>query len=77
MSGTLKWLSPNQIIRFTKRGSQGNPKRPNSGAHELYEAYEDGMTVEQYYVAAAKTRRPDAGKVAIAWDVAHGFIIVT
>jgi hypothetical protein len=65
-------------IAFTNLGASGNPKRPGTGAHELYAAYGKGnLTVGDYLKAAAKTSRPNAGRVALAWDVERGFITVS
>jgi hypothetical protein len=76
-AATVTNYSPSAVIKLTKLGAQGNPKHPNSGAHQLYALYKNGMTVGAYVNAAKATDRPKAGRVAIAWDVKHGYITVS
>lgn len=71
-------LNPSAVIKFTKLGAAGNPKRPNTGAYVLYGYYKNGITVGAYVNAVkAGGVRPNAARVAIAWDVARGFITVS
>jgi hypothetical protein len=57
--------------------AKANPKRPNSAAHALFAAYEKADTVGAYLNAVAKlARRPKAGRLALAWDVKHGYVSV-
>jgi hypothetical protein len=66
------------VIRLTPKGAAFNPKRPGTAAYALYAAYgKGGLTVGAYLAAAARTARPKAGRVAIAWDVARGYITVS
>lgn len=70
-------LNPSAVITLTKLGAAGNPKRPNTGAYTLYTYYKNGITVGAYVNAVKKGGvRPNAARVAIAWDVARGFITV-
>jgi hypothetical protein len=76
-----KVTSPNlplsAVITLTKLGAAGNPKRPNTVAYTLYTLYgKKPITVGAYINAVAKTARPKAGRVAIAWDLARGYIAV-
>ena len=71
-------LLATSVIRLTKLGASGNPKRPNTAAYKLYSYYRNGITVGAYVNAVkAGGVRPNAGRVAIAWDLARGFITVS
>lgn len=75
--GAPKSFPLNAVIRLTKLGAV-NPKRPNTGAHVLYALYgKGGLTVGAYLnkVAAQKVRS-HAGRLALSWDFARGFITV-
>lgn len=72
-------LGVNQIITLNKEAAANNGyKRPGSGAAELWAAYGKGnITVGKYLQACAGTKaRPKAGRVALAWDLEHGYITV-
>jgi hypothetical protein len=75
VKATSSNFAPSARITLTKLG-ESNPKRPNTGAHQLYACYGKGnLTVGAYLAAVAKTSlRPKAGRVALAWDLRHGFI---
>lgn len=47
--------------------TKGNPKRPNTNAHAMFELYKDGMTVAQYVEAGG-------GRDWVRWDVSKGHI---
>jgi hypothetical protein len=69
-----------QTIRFTDLGARGNPKKPFTGAAELYDCYgpKAGITVGAYLAAVLKTKqRPKCGRSSLAWDLKHGFITIS
>jgi hypothetical protein len=47
--------------------AKGNPKRPGSNAHAMFELYKDGQTVAQYIEAGG-------GRDWVRWDVSKGHI---
>jgi hypothetical protein len=67
------------VIRLTEVGAKGNPKRGGAVAYRMYELYQKGakgMTVREYVDAVGTTERSKAGRAAIAWDLARGYITV-
>lgn len=63
-AGAKKLMKARPIIRLNV---EENPKRLGSAAYERFAAYEDGMTVNDYF---AKGGRPED----IRWDLEHHYI---
>lgn len=47
--------------------AKGNPKRPGTNAHAMFELYKDGMTVAQYIEVGG-------GRDWVSWDASKGYI---
>jgi hypothetical protein len=62
-------IDDTHIIILTKPDGtpSGNPKRPGTNAHAMFELYKDGQTVAQYVEAGG-------GRDWVRWDVSKGYI---
>lgn len=63
----IKLDDTNVIIFSEAVKTGGNPKRPNTNAHAMFELYRDGMTVKEYVEAGG-------GRDWVRWDVSKGHI---